>query len=130
MNYKRLLYYASMIYGILVTLFMLVAFGPKFIGEFQEKGLAYLGEIVAAFGNWYDDPIAFFLTYFIGYAVIWSRQTLGAAIIIIADILFFAFNIQNMGVFIFILPTLLVAILYLLYWYKYEHTTNTAELNS
>jgi len=130
MNYKRLLYYASMIYGILVTLFMLVAFGPKFIGEFQEKGIAFLGEIVAAFGNWYDDPVAFFLTYFIGYAVIWSRRSLGAAIIIIADILFFAFNSQNMGVFIFILPTFLVAFFYLLYWYKYERATTTADHNT
>ena len=80
------------------------------------RGIRYLLEVPKAFADWYDNPTAFFFTYFIGYAFIWKKPIWGAAIIILGDILFFAFNSQNMGTFIFIIPTFIVAFLYILYW--------------
>jgi hypothetical protein len=105
-----------MIYGIIVTLLMLMAFGPKFIGSLNEEGIIYLLEVPKAFVNWYDNPTAFFFTYFIGYAMIWWRPLWGSVVIILGGILFFIFNSQNMGTFIFIIPTFLVALFYILYW--------------
>jgi hypothetical protein len=116
MNNKKILKYVSIAFGIIVTLFMLVAFGPKFIGLLDENGIKYLLEVPKAFANWYDDPTAFFFTYFIGYAIVWKKPLWGSVIIIIGDILFFTFNNQNMGTFIFIIPTFLVALFYILYW--------------
>ena len=101
---RKGLFYVSMIFGIIVTLFMLVAFGPKFLESLKEDGLVYLLEVPKAFADWYDNPIAFFFTYFIGYAIIWWKALWGSVIIIIGDILFLIFNIQNMGTFIFIIP--------------------------
>ena len=114
MNFKKILNYVSIALGIIVTLFMLMAFGPKFIGELNEEGIIYLLEVPKAFVNWHDTPIAFFFTYFIGYAMIWWRPLWGSVIIILGGILFFTFNSQNMGVFIFIIPTFLVALFYIL----------------
>jgi hypothetical protein len=116
MNSSTILKYITISIGLIVTLFMLVAFGPKFIGMIQDEGVSYLSTIPNSFTDWYDDPTAFFLTYFIGYTVIWWRPVMGSAIIILGDILFFAFNSQNMGTFIFIIPTITVAILYLIHW--------------
>ncbi len=114
-NKKNILIVARIV-GIIVTLLLLLAFVPKLVGSIKEEGLAYLLEIPKAFVDWYDNPIAFFFTYFIGYAIIWWKPLVGSLIIIVGDILFFAFNISNIGTLIFILPTLIVALLYILYW--------------
>ena len=74
MKTRKPIFYVSMFYGIVVTLFMLIAFGPKFIGELKEEGLLYLLEVPRAFADWYDNPTAFFFTYFIGYATIWKSH--------------------------------------------------------
>ena len=116
MSDKKILKYISITFGIIVTLLMLVAFVPKFIGLLNENGIKYLLEVPKAFADWYDDPTAFFFTYFIGYAIVWKKPLWGSVIIIIGDILFFTFNNQNMGTFIFIIPTFLVALFYILYW--------------
>jgi len=116
MKSKKILFYVTIIYGIIVTLFMLMAFAPKFIGSLKEEGLIYLLEVPKAYINWYDNPTAFFFTYFIGYAIIWKKPLWGSAIIILGGILFFTFNSQNMGTFIFIIPTALVALLHIIYW--------------
>ncbi len=116
MNFKKILNYVSIALGIIVTLFMLIAFGPKFVGLIADHGISYLFEVPKAFANWYDDPTAFFITYFIGYALIWWKPIWGSVIILLGDILFFAFNSQNMGTFIFIIPTMLVAVFYILFW--------------
>jgi len=116
MKSNKILFYVTVTYGIIVTLLMLMAFAPKFIGSLKEEGIIYLLEVPKAYINWYDNPIAFFFTYFIGYSIIWKKPLLGSAIIILGGILFFAFNSQNMGTFIFIIPTFLVALLYILYW--------------
>ncbi len=113
---KNKLNIASKVFGIIVTLFMLVAFGPKFIESINNEGMSFLKEIPKAFINWYDNPTGFFLTYFIGYAIIWWRKLLGAIIIFLGCILFYVFNNENLGVFIFIIPTFLVALLYYLHW--------------
>ena len=112
---KKILFYVSMIYGIIVTSLMSLVFGSKIIGLIHEEGIKYFIEIPRAFVNWYDNPTAFFFTYLIGYGLIFLNPLKGSAIIIIGDILFFVFNSQNMGTFIFIIPTFLVAFLYILY---------------
>ncbi len=124
---KKQILTAAMIVGIVVTLFMLLAFGPKFIGSIKEEGLIYLLEIPKAFVDWHDTPIAFFITYFIGFAIVWWKPLTGSIIIIIGGIIFFAFNSQNMGTLIFIFPTFIVAWLYIWYWNiaRKEITNNT-----
>jgi len=112
---KKILFYVSMIYGIIVTSLMSLVFGPKIIGLIHEEGIKYFIEIPQAFVNWYDNPTAFFFTYLIGYGIIFWNPIKGSAIIIIGDFLFFVFNSQNMGTFIFIIPTFFVAFLYILY---------------
>jgi len=125
MNYKNILKYVSIVFGIIVTLFMLMAFGPKFIGELNEEGIIFLLEVPKGFVNWYDNPMAFFFTYFIGYAMIWWRPLWGSVIIILGGILLFTFNIQNMGVLIFIIPTFLVALFYILSWIEKNKESKT-----
>jgi len=116
MKLNKILNYVLVAYGIIVTSLMLLAFAPKFIGSLNEEGISYLLEVPKAFTNWYDNPVAFFFSYFIGYALIWKKPLWGAAIIILGDVLFFAFNIDNMGTFIFTIPTFLVAFFYLIQW--------------
>lgn len=70
---EKILKYASMAIGLFVTSLMLIAFGPKIIGEFVEQGTSYFAEVLGSFTNWYDDPTAFFFTYLIGYAIILWR---------------------------------------------------------
>ena len=115
-NSKKILDYFTFGFGIIVTTLMLLAIGPKFVGEIEVQGIAFLSEIPKAFINWNDDPTAFFISYFIGYVVIWRKPLLGSIIILLGDILFFAFNNQNMGTFIFIIPTFIVASLYFISW--------------
>jgi hypothetical protein len=112
MKSKKILFYLSLIFGIIVTFFYLVAFVPKFVSSIHS-----VMDIPGFFTKWYDDPTAFFLTYFIGYAIIWWKPLWGSVIIIFGCILFFVFNPLNTGFLtIFLLPTLLVAIFYILYW--------------
>ena len=115
-NSRKILDYFKVGFGLIVTILMLLAIGPKFVGEIEVQGIAFLSEIPKAFINWHDDPTAFFISYFIGYVVIWRKPLFGSIIIVIGDILFFAFNNQNMGTFIFIIPTLIVAFLYFISW--------------
>ena len=56
MKTKNTLEYVSMIYGILVTLFMLLAIVPKLIEEFIKEGFGFLIKILVFFGNW-ESPI-------------------------------------------------------------------------
>ena len=125
MNFKKILNYVSIAFGIILTLFMLIVFGIKFGGLIADEGISHLFEVPKAFANWYDDPTAFFITYFIGYAIIWWKPIWGSVIILLGDILFFAFNSQNMGIFIFIIPTMLVAVFYILYWIEKNKESKT-----
>jgi hypothetical protein len=115
-NSRKILDYFKVGFGLIVTILMLLAIGPKFVGEIEVQGITFLSDIPKAFINWYNDPTAFFISYFIGYIVIWRKPLLGSIIILIGDILFFSFNNLNMGTFIFIIPTFLVAFLYFISW--------------
>jgi len=122
---RKILDYFKVGFGLIVTILMLLAFGPKFVGEIEVQGISFLSEIPKAFINWYDDPTAFFISYFIGYIIIWWNPLLGSIIIVIGDILFFAFNNQNMGTFIFIIPTFIVASLYFISWINQNNIKQT-----
>jgi hypothetical protein len=125
MKKRGVLYWVAMAYGILITLFVLVAFGPKFVGLFAEQGFSCLKEIGLSFIYWYDDPTAFFLLYLIGYALIWWKPQWGALVIALAGLVFLGFNLRNYLFFlIFILPTLLVALLYFIDWMKRRKRTS------
>ena len=104
---------AKVIVGIVVTLFFVLSFIPKLVIEFVEKGLPYFGDIARSFVNWYDDPTAFILIYFLGYILLWWKPLPGSVLIILACILSLFFNLDNMGFLILVLPALTVALLYL-----------------
>ena len=110
---KKRKFSAKVIVGIVVTLLFVLSFVPKLVIEFIHKGLSYFGEIGHSFLNWHDDPTAFVLTYFLGYLLLWWKPLIGSVLIILACVISVAFNLDNMGFFIFSLPALAVAVLYL-----------------
>ncbi len=110
---KKRKFSAKVIVGIVVTLFFVLSFVPKLVIEFIDKGLSYFGEIGHSFIYWYDDPTAFVLTYFLGYLLLWWKPLIGSVLIILACVISVVFNLDNMGFFIFSLPALAVAVLYL-----------------
>jgi hypothetical protein len=115
MKSKKSLYYVSLIYGVIVTLLMLLVIGARIIEEIADKGFVIvMKEIGVQFIEW-DDPSSFFVMYIIGYAIIWWKPLWGSVIIIIGSLVFFITNINPWNL-IFVLPTLLVGILYILYW--------------
>ena len=75
-------------YGIIITALMLIVFGMMLIGELAEKGSQYFTEILRSSVRWYDDPTGFFLTYVIGYAIIWWKPWIGSMIILAGGLLF------------------------------------------
>lgn len=105
-----------MIYGIIVTLLMLLVIGTKIVEQIAKKGfVTSMKEIGDQFIRW-DDPSAFFIIYIIGYVIIWLNPQWGSVIIIMGSLLFLItnFNLWNL---VFVLPTILVGFLYLLTWY-------------
>ena len=108
----------AMIYGIVITLFMLSTFGLALVGEFFEKGATALKEIKNGLFHWYDDPTAYFLAYIFGYILIWWKPLWGSLIIITASLLTSVINYDNPGFLIFALPSFIVGLLYLLEWYS------------
>jgi hypothetical protein len=115
MKSKKSLYYVSLIYGVIVTLLMLLVIGARIIEEIADKGFVIvMKEIGVQFIEW-DDPSSFFVMYIIGYAIIWWKPLWGSVIIVIGSLVFFITNINPWNL-IFVLPTLLVGILYILYW--------------
>jgi len=116
MNKHKLISISATIIGIIVTAFFLLAFGPKIIGLIIENRLDAIKQIGEELVDWYDSPTGFFVTYFIGYIVIWRNKLFGALIILFACILVTLINIDNSGWFIFTLPAAVVGILYLIHW--------------
>ena len=104
---------AKVIVGIVVTLFFLLSFVSKLVIEFVEQGWPYLREVAGSFVNWHDNPSAFIIIYFLGYILLWWRPLPGSVLIILACILSIAFNLDNMGFLILVLPALAVALLYI-----------------
>jgi hypothetical protein len=113
MAIKKSFFSAKVVVGIVVTLFFVLSFVPKLVLEFVEKGLPYFRDIGHSFVNWYDDPTAFVLSYFVGYILLWWKPLPGSVLIILACLLSVSFNLDNMGFLIFALPALAVAVLYL-----------------
>ena len=116
MKPKTTLYRIALIYGIVFTLFVLSTFGLALIGEFVDKGIVALKEMINAMIDWYDDPTAFFIWYIIGYALIWWKAVWGSIIIMAASILVSVVNFNNLGFLIFAIPAFLVGVLYILAW--------------
>jgi hypothetical protein len=103
----------SMLTGLIVTFLFLLIAGPKLIKSVIKSDP---WQIPKTFMDWHDDPTAFFLTYFIGYAIIWWKPLWGSMIIITGCSLYFFFNLDTMATLMFIIPAMIVAVFYILYW--------------
>lgn len=114
MKTTKMLRNLSFIWGIIVTLFLLLAFGPKFIGEFFNDAAGFITEIKESFIYW-ENPSAFFLCYLTGYIIIWWKPLWGSIIVILSSLLFVIIAGFD-GPPIFAAPAFFVGILYLLYW--------------
>ena len=56
MKSKRGFSLFALIYGIVVTLLMLLIFGGQLIGDLNKNGTGEFKEIASALVHWYDDP--------------------------------------------------------------------------
>ncbi len=113
MKKEKILSLVSKIYGILIAIFLLCLFGPKVFGS-SDVLSKFPGSVI----NWNDNPTGFFLTFLIGYIIIWWKPLWGSLIIIAGALMFFIFNphIVKFSLFI-LLPTVLVSVLYIWNWY-------------
>ncbi len=114
MKTKKILKNVSMIYGIIVTTFLVLLFGVLTLEELFEEDPKHLIEISKSLFNWYDDPTGFVFAYFVGYAVIWWKPLWGSIIIMFGSILFVSINGLDGPPFI-AAPTFLVGLFYLMY---------------
>jgi hypothetical protein len=117
---------SAIIIGIIVSAFFLIAFGPKIIGLINENGLDAIKQLGGELIDWYDTPTGFFVTYFVGYIVIWRNKLFGALIILLACLLVTLINIDNFAWIIFTFPAAVVGILYLIYWNNIKGLKNNA----
>ncbi len=100
------------VWGIIFTLFMLLAIGSKM---FIVNGRQFLNELPESLSNPLD-PTLYFFIYIIGYAVIWWKPLWGSIIIIAASI-FYVTVAGVDGPPIFAAPGFLVGALYLINWF-------------
>ncbi len=122
---KSKLHLLSIIWGLIFTSFMLLVLGSKIIIAIIEDGPQFLSEIPESFSTW-DDPIPYFITYIIGYAVIWWKPLWGSIIIILGSI-FYVIMAGIDGPPIFAAPGFLVGALYLINWFVVrKNQTNVA----
>jgi hypothetical protein len=117
MKSKRNFPFVPQIYGIIVTSIMLLLFGTSLIMSIIENGKGELTEIIKALVKWYDDPTGFFVSYIIGYAIVWWKPMPGSVIIMLASLLVTVININNLGFLMFAVPTFLVGFFYIESWY-------------
>ena len=108
------------VWGIIFTLFMLLAIGSKMIIGIIEDGRQFFYELPESFSNPLD-PTLYFFIYIIGYAVIWWKPLWGSIIIIAASIFYVTVAGGDVGVRggppIFAAPGFLVGALYLINWF-------------
>ena len=106
------------IMGIIITVVLVLIFGSQLIGMVQEKGFNYTANHIGSdIFHWYDNPIPFLFTYIIGYIIVWRKILYGSIIIIAACFVSAIFNIHNYNwIFMFVLPPLIIGILYLVIW--------------
>ena len=105
----------ALIWGILITVLMLLAIGSKAVSTLIEDPSKLITDIAESFTEWYD-PLAYFIVYLVGYIIIWGNKLWGALLIIMAS-LFYVLMGGFDGPPIFALPGFLVGILYLFDWY-------------
>ncbi len=111
---KSKLHLLSIVWGLIFTSFMLLAVGSKIIIAIVEGDPKMFFEFPESFSTW-DDPLPYFLTYMIGYAVIWWKPLWGSIIIILGSI-FYVIIAGFDGPPIFAAPGFLAGLLYLLNW--------------
>ena len=111
-------YTIAKIYGIVVTVLMILIFGGTIVSNLSDKGAGELKNILNGCLHWYDDPTGFFFTYLIGYVLLWWKPLWGGIIIISGSIAVSIINIGNTGFLIFALPTMLVGVFYILSFFS------------
>ena len=115
METQKVLRYISMITGIIVTFLLLLVFLPSYIGLITEKGFSVtIRTIIKSFIEFNDDPSAFFITYLVGYVIVWWKPLWGSIIIMFGCIFYFIL-VQNIWCSAFVLPALIVGVLYFNY---------------
>ena len=112
------------IYGIIITSLMLLIFGSTIILSLLENWPGEFKEILKALVKWYDDPTGFFVSYIIGYAIVWWKPMPGSVIIILGSLLITVININNLGFLMFAVPTFLVGFFYIESWYVIRKKNN------
>jgi hypothetical protein len=117
MKSKKPLSFVHVIFGIIVTSIMLLIFGTALIMSIIKNDIGELAKIFKALFNWYDNPTGFFLTYIIGYSIVWWKPLWGSLIIMLSSLLVAVININNLGFIIFAIPTFLVGFFYSESWY-------------
>ena len=122
---KSKLHILALVWGIIFSAFMLLTIGLKFIVSIFEKGTGSLSVSSETFITW-DDPAPYFISYIIGYAVIWWKPFWGSIIIMAASI-YYVLIAGFAGPTIFAAPGFLVGALYFSYWFiEKRNQTNTA----
>lgn len=106
------LFISAMIWGIAFTAFMLLAIGPKIIGDMSSGTL--MEELRTSFVEWYS-PYAFFLVYLLGYAIVWRKRLYGSLIIMGVSVFYVIMGGFD-GPPIFAVPAFLVGVLYFFSW--------------
>jgi len=111
---KSKLHLLSIVWGLIFTSFMLLVLGIKIIISIFEDGPQFLRETSESFSTW-DDPVPYFITYMIGYALVWWKPLWGSIIIIFVSIFYVLIAGFN-GPPILAGPGFVVGLLYLLNW--------------
>lgn len=116
---------SATIVGIIVTVIYVLVFGSKLFAELIDDSSTVLKEAVDAFIHPDEDPTAFIVTYLLGYILVWWRPLIGGIIIVLGGIAYYALA-DNPGATVFILPALLVGVLYIITWYSgHKRTAET-----
>ena len=103
------------IWGVIVTLFMLLSVGAIMLISIIEDSRKFLNELPGSFAN-LQDPTLYFFIYIIGYVVIWWKPLWGSIIIITGSI-FYVTVAGVDGPPIFAAPGFIVGALYLINWF-------------
>lgn len=113
---KSTLQLISLIWGIIFTLFVLLSVGPKVVITVLDDPAELGSQVRESFTTWFD-PLAFCITYLIGYGIIWWKPLWGSIIILFVSVFYLIMGGLD-GPPIFAVPGLLVGILYLIGWFE------------
>ena len=112
------------IWGVIVTLFMLLSVGAIMLISIIEDSRKFFNELPGSFSNW-QNPTLYFFIYIIGYVVIWWKPLWGSIIIITGSI-FYVTVAGVDGPPIFAAPGFLVGALYLINWFVVRRNQTNA----